>query len=161
MRYYKISVLPLLHRGFRYISVNITFLAKRAFKRFLSRWLIITTGRWYAQAPLGSFTSRSYRRNEISFAYVFCPTTADAVIYALKAPSDEGLAFAKQKTGGEITTPQSRCSRDSSPDKGSLGRCRASVLNLNLSNSYAPHQRPPLTRGLAFAKQKTGGETLR
>ena len=53
------------------------------------------------------------------------------VCTAPKAPSDEGagknLWFL---TGGENTTPQSRCSRDSSPDKGSLRRSRASTGNI-------------------------------
>ena len=53
--------------------------------------IIITTGRWYALAPLGPFTSRAYRLIEISFACVFCPTTADAVIYAAK--KDWGREF--------------------------------------------------------------------
>ena len=39
------------------------------------------------------------------------------------APTEggEGLNFAKQKIGERLTTPQSRCSRASSPDKGSQG----------------------------------------
>ena len=58
--------------------------------------------RWYAQAPLGSFTNRAYRLIEFSFACVFCPTTADAVTNAHKAPSDEGAGFLRsKKTGGE------------------------------------------------------------
>ena len=35
-------------------------------------------------------------------------------------PLTREVDFAKQKTEGENTTPQSRWSRDSSPDKGSL-----------------------------------------
>ena len=53
--------------------------------------------RWYAQAPLGPVTSRAYRLIEFSFACVFCPTTADAVMCAPKAPSDEGAGFCEAK----------------------------------------------------------------
>ena len=56
--------------------------------------------RWYAQAPLGPFTSRAYRLIELSFACVFCPTTADAVMCAPKAPSDEGAGFCEAKDWG-------------------------------------------------------------
>ena len=56
--------------------------------------------RWFAQAPLGPFTSRAYRLIELSFACVLCPTTADAVIYAPKAPSDEGADFCEAKDWG-------------------------------------------------------------
>ena len=52
--------------------------------------IIITTGRWYAQAPLGPTTCRAYRLIEFSFACVFCPTTANAVISAPKAPLCKG-----------------------------------------------------------------------
>ena len=46
--------------------------------------------RWYALAPLGPFISRAYRLIEFSFAFVWCPTTADAVRYAPKAPLCKG-----------------------------------------------------------------------
>ena len=62
--------------------------------------MIINTGRWYAQAPLGPTTCRAYRLIELSFACVFCLTTADAVIYAPKAPSDEGAGFCEAKDWG-------------------------------------------------------------
>ena len=52
--------------------------------------MIITTGRWYAQAPLGPTTCRAYRLIELSFACVLRPTAADAVVCKPKAPSDEG-----------------------------------------------------------------------
>ena len=57
--------------------------------------------RWYAQAPLGPFTSRAYRLIELSFACVSCPATADAVICTpLLAPSDEGAGFCGAKDWG-------------------------------------------------------------
>ena len=48
--------------------------------------------RWFALAPLGPIASRAYRYRliEFSFACVSCPTTADAVIYASKAPLCKG-----------------------------------------------------------------------
>ena len=69
---------------------------------FLSVYFSLTDApcRWYALAPLGPFISRAYRLIEFSFACVFCPTTADAVIYALTAPSDEGAGFCKAKDWG-------------------------------------------------------------
>ena len=39
------------------------------------------------------------------FACVFCPTTADAVIYAPKAPSDEGAGFCEAKDRGRDNYP--------------------------------------------------------
>ena len=51
-----------------------------------------------------------------------------------RPPLTRGLS--PKVTGGEKTTPQSACSADSSPDKGSLGRSRASVSNANLSNRF-------------------------
>ena len=45
------------------------------------------------------------------------------VVGVTLAPAFKRGLAAKQ-TGGEKTTPQSRCSRDSSPDKGSLWGCR-------------------------------------
>ena len=46
--------------------------------------------RRYAKAFLGSTTCQSDRRIGLSFAYVFCPTTANAVISAPKAPLCKG-----------------------------------------------------------------------
>ena len=46
--------------------------------------------RWYAQAPLGPFSSPAYRLIELSTTCISCPTTADAVMHMPKAPSDEG-----------------------------------------------------------------------
>ena len=75
--------------------------------------------RWYAQAPLGPFTSRAYRLIEFSFACVFCPTTADAVMCAPKAPSDEGAGFCEAKDWGRefsllVSLPPSRLCRATS-----------------------------------------------
>ena len=52
--------------------------------------------RWYAQAPLGPFTSRAYRLIEFSFACVWCPTTADAVRCALRPPCVKGAVTAQR-----------------------------------------------------------------
>ena len=73
--------------------INCSITPNRQRPCFTSFCIIITTGRvcrWYALAPLGPFISRAYRLIEFSFACVWCPTTADAVRYAPKAPSDEG-----------------------------------------------------------------------
>ena len=55
--------------------------------------------RWYAQTPLGSFTSRAYRLIQFSFACVCCPTTADAVRCVLWPPLHKGRLSAAAGLG--------------------------------------------------------------
>ena len=85
---------------------------------------------WYAQAPLGPFSSRTYRLIEFSFACVFCPITADAVKNALQAPSDEEVGFLRsKKTGGEKISllvslpPYSPCGESTSLITSARRRC--------------------------------------
>jgi len=58
--------------------------------------------RWFAQAPLWPITCRAYRLIEFSFPCMSCPTTTNVVCSFSWPPLTRGLAFAKQKTGGEI-----------------------------------------------------------
>ena len=83
--------------------------------------------RWYAQAPLGPFTSRAYRLIELSFACLFCPTTANAVANAPTAPSDEGAVMPNGMTEGEN-------SRDTSS------------FSPSAPSGHLPHQREALVR---------------
>ena len=85
--------------------------------------------RWYAQAPLGPFTSQAYRLFKLSFACVSRPTTANAVMYAPKAPSDEGAGFCEAKDWGRefallVSLPPSSPNGEStSLIRGRLDRC--------------------------------------
>ena len=83
----------------------------------------------FTSPPLGSFTSRAYRLIELSFACLWCPTSADAVRCALRPPLTRGLDFAKQKTGGEKSSlfvslpPSSPTGESTTLIRGRLDRC--------------------------------------
>ena len=83
--------------------------------------------RWYAQAPLGPFTSRAYRLIEFSFACVFCPTTANAVIGAPKAPLCKGSCQPNRLTEGLTLREQPLRAKSkilpTSPYTGEAFRC--------------------------------------
>ena len=83
--------------------------------------------RWYAQAPLGPFTSRAYRLIEFSFACVFCPTTANAVIGAPKAPLCKGSCQPNRLTEGLTLREQPLRAKSkilpTSPYTGEACRC--------------------------------------
>ena len=64
--------------------------------------VIVTTGcvKVYTQPILRAFYRTSHRLVKISFSRVFCPTTADAVTNAPKAPLCKGGCHRIAVTGG-------------------------------------------------------------
>ena len=81
--------------------------------------------------------------SEISFTCVFCPATADAVIYAPKAPSDEGAGFCEAKDWGRefallVSLPPSSPNGEST----SLIRGRlVAAAELGIAKAFWNHRR--------------------
>ena len=119
--------------------------------------------RWYAQAPLGPFTCRAYRLIELSFACVWCPTTADAVRCALRPPCVKGKRSAVAGVNASPADWQSRdraARRRLSPHSGDWGIVTISTTPPSRLNAVTP----PLTQGRLplrrdWAKRKHFGTT--
>ena len=91
---------------------------------------------------LGPFTSRAYRLIEFPFPYMSYPTTTNVVCSFSWPPLTRGLAFAKQKTGGEnISSSRFSPSVFACGESTSLIRGRrTAAAGLGIANAFENHR---------------------